>query len=116
MSRSMKDLFGDDLYEPSYPDRPGYRDRETSKEAADSMVPTADSLRALVLGLLAKRWCTVHEAADILELSVPSIQPRFSELLKKDLIEWTGERRRNARSTRNAKEWRLTKRGEACLR
>lgn len=98
----MKDLFGD----TPYPDKPGWREPETSKDAAAAIAPIAGTLRAAVLAQLRARPGTVHEVAALLGYSVPAVQPRFSELRAKGLIVPTGIRRPNASGVR-AHVWRV---------
>lgn len=80
---------------------------DTSIEALQS-VPTA-TLRQVVMNLLKKHpdGLTVHEAAEIAGVSVPSIQPRFSELRKAGAIRDSGLRRFNKVSGRRAAVWVL---------
>ena len=99
----MKDLFGDELV--SYPKRPGYTEPTTSKDAAEAVIETAETLRAKVLEALRVSPATVHEMAARLDKTVPSIQPRFSELRASGKIEPTGKRRPNA-SGMSAHVWR----------
>lgn len=108
----MNDLFSSagvpiDAAAGGYPDRPGYKERETSKAAAESVEETAPLLRAKVLDQLRKRpeGMTPDEVAAELDLSVLSVRPRFTELRTKKQIIDTGERRANA-SGRSAKVWR----------
>lgn len=90
-----------------YPDHPGYQDMDTSKTAAESMLPTAETLRKAVIWVLRKHGrLTVHESAHLLDLDIPSIQPRFSELKEKELIRDTGVRREN-KSGRTAAVWEI---------
>ena len=90
----------------SYPHQPGFRERETSKEAADSMRRTSNRVQELVLGQLARHpgGLTVHEVAELLAMTVASVQPRFSELRVLGKIAASGERRKNA-SGRRAHVW-----------
>lgn len=102
------DLF---TYEPPYPATPGFKARETSAAAADSVKPSAATLRAKCLDLLRlpqhQYGRTADEAAAIFNLSVLSIRPRFSELAADGKIEDTGHRRKNE-SGRSAIVWRAT--------
>lgn len=101
------DLF-DYTPPPRYPDAPGFKNRDTSKEAADSMKPSAPRLRQMVLDKLRARGpSTPDEIADALDLSILSIRPRFTELHKTGQIVDTGDRRKNT-SGRNAKVWKVT--------
>ena len=102
---SMKDLLGDTPYSARYPNAPGYTEPTTSKAAAVAMKSRANTLRDQVLALLATKPVTVHEAADILNVTVPAVQPRFSELRAAGKIEATGERRKNS-SGMSASVWR----------
>lgn len=91
---------------PRYPEVAGYKDRDTSKKAAESIdagTLRADCLRALAT--LGKG--TADMVAFYLDASVLSIRPRFTELLKMGKIEDTGERWKND-SGRSAKVWRRT--------
>lgn len=100
--------MGMDLFDhrASYPDAPGYRDRDTSRAAAVSMSHTAPILRQMCLKALTEHGpATADEVADRLELSVLSVRPRFTEMLHGGLIADTGSRRANA-SGRMAKVWR----------
>lgn len=92
---------------PAYPEAPGFKDRDTSRKAAESVAGTAPHLRRVVLDLLKRHplGLTADEAAAKLEQSVLSVRPRFTELLRDGLIDDTGERRKNA-SGRSAKVWR----------
>lgn len=102
----MGDLFD---YDPParYPEAPGFKEQDTSRKAADSVADTAPLLRQRCLDLLRAHpgGLTADEAADRLNLSILSVRPRFTELLKQSKITDTGERRRNA-SGRSAKVWR----------
>lgn len=81
-----------------YPHRPGWRDHSTSREAAMKMKSRAETLRDKALDLLRANpgGLTVHETAALAEVTVPAIQPRFSELVAMGKIKRSGERRRNA--------------------
>jgi hypothetical protein len=93
-----------------YPVTPGYKDRDTSRKAAEAIRPDVARLRAACLAEL-RLVCalggtaTADQIASRLDLSVLSVRPRFTELLRDGLIEDTGERRKNA-SGRSAKTWR----------
>lgn len=86
-----------------YPHAAGYKDRDTSKEAAEKIDASRlrkDCLRALaVLGA-----ATADCVADYLDESVLSIRPRFTELRHMGKIIDTGERHLN-QSGRRAKVW-----------
>lgn len=105
----MKDLFGDEPV--AYPERPGWREPITSKEAAEAIADAAETLRAQVLAVLGRAPSTVHETAEQLDLPVPSVQPRFSELRKMAKIEPTGEKRKN-KTGKKAHVWRAIRRSK----
>lgn len=96
----MMDLF------TYYPDRPGYKEPTTSREAAESMVKTAPRLRDLCRQALRQGPATADEIAGRLDMSILAVRPRITELYHAGLIAETGERRPNG-SGRNAKVWRL---------
>lgn len=93
------------VFEALYPQRPGYKEETTSKEAADFMAPAALPLRERCLNAIAQRPSTPDEIASTLGETVLAIRPRITELSKMGMIEDTGERRKNA-SGRRAKVWR----------
>lgn len=104
MSRIADNAYGDTP--APYPLSPGHRGQATSKEAARKFKAHADGLRAQVLDHLTRAPSTVHETAAALRASVPSIQPRFSELVALEKIERVpGLRRKNA-SGMSAAVWR----------
>lgn len=92
----------------TYPHAPGFKAEGTSRQAAESMKPSAATLRATCLGWLhywPDRGCTADECAEQMGESVLSVRPRFSELHALGLIVDTGERRLNA-SGRRAVVWK----------
>lgn len=99
-----------DLFTYRYPAAPAFKARDTSAAAADSVKPSAATLRDMCLALLknsAVNSLTADEAALWLGLSVLSIRPRFSELATTGKIKDTGHRRKNE-SGRSAIVWRAT--------
>ena len=78
-----------------YPEGPGWIDETTSREAAHAIAAHADSLREATFAILSRWALTADEVADLLHESVLSIRPRVTELYKSELIDRTGERRRN---------------------
>lgn len=100
-----------DLFTPRYPDVPGSaRGVDTSIAAAEEIKPRAAYLREKCLAYV-KRWgmtgSTADECAAALNESVLSIRPRFTELLRANLIKDTGTRRKNE-SGRSAIVWKVT--------
>jgi len=82
---------------------------DTSAEAYASIAPMADHLRAVVHKVLYAHpsGLTVDETCKVAGYARYSLQPRFTELLKKGMIRDTGQRRRNV-SGANAIVWRAT--------
>lgn len=90
-----------------YPVSPGHKGVETSAQAAESMRGKAPRLRAACLHVCGQYsdGVTADECAAILDLSILSIRPRFSELNLAGKIYDTKERRPNA-SGRSAAVWK----------
>ena len=82
---------------------------DTSAAAYAGIAPIADHLRAIVHKTLCSHpaGLTVDEACGIAGYPRYSLQPRFTELRKKEMIRDTGMRRRNV-SGANAIVWRAT--------
>lgn len=98
-------LTSETVAEPSYPAGPAATPDLTSIEAAADIADRVPALRGKVLRLLQEYPSTVHEAAETLGLTVPTIQPRFSELRARNLITDSGEKRRNKTSGKRAIVW-----------
>ncbi len=80
----MTDLF-DWVEPPKYPDRPGFKEPTTSREAAKKIEPQASRLRAEALAVLRAAWpagLTAHQVAARMGRSIMSVSPRISELRK----------------------------------
>ncbi len=100
----MTDLF---TYSPPYPETPGYKDRDTSKQAADHIASRTGLLRDMCAERVQRAGCagmTADEAAEAIGESVLAVRPRFTELLRLGCIRDSGQRRRND-SGRSAKVW-----------
>jgi hypothetical protein len=82
---------------------------DTSAAAYAGIARMADRLRAIVHQILCSHpaGLTVDELCSIAGYPRYSLQPRFSELRKKEMIRDTGMRRRNI-SGANAIVWRAT--------
>lgn len=80
------------LFNP-YPETPGYRDTDTSFEAAESI--NAHTLREMAMVTLATRASTADECATANGISVLAMRPRLSELKRMGKIKDTGLRRLN---------------------
>jgi predicted ArsR family transcriptional regulator len=75
----------------SYPDAPGFKESETSREAAESMAGRAGTLRKLVYDhIVSHSHLTADQIADDLNESPLAIRPRVSELRAQRLIEPCG--------------------------
>ena len=86
---------------------PGYKEHSTSKEAATKVASRSRKLREKTLDAIKRKHsygATPEEVSEILNESILSIRPRFTEL---KIMEWifdSGERRRNAFNS-NTKVW-----------
>ena len=90
-----------------YPNSPGYKDNDTSREAAESVAYDSETLRAAVYSALkTKGAMTADEAAEYLGQHFLSIRPRITELKAKGKIQDSGVRRKNL-SGKNAKVWEI---------
>jgi len=93
----------------SYPELPGYKGGETSREAAEAVAPVAPGWSGKVLKFLCdnatQSWLP-DEVARELCVSPFLIRPRFTELRAAGLIARTGER--NVGSTLNAAAYKPT--------
>lgn len=89
-----------------YPEVPGHSGDDTSKEAAVDMQSSVPPLRNRVLRYLRGRYMTVHECAEAMGASIPSIQPRFSELRRLGEIEDSGNRKTNRLTGKRAIVWK----------
>ena len=102
------DLFTHNPYKPDpYPATPGYKDRDTSRKAAESMVGPADQLRArcmIEINSAGLHGRTADETAERIGETVLSVRPRFTELQRMGKIVDSGARRHNS-SGRSAKVW-----------
>ena len=67
----------------SYPNRPGWKESTTSRDAAEKVAARAPSLRDQVLQLLVNVWpagMTADEVASAIGRTEFSVRPRLSEL------------------------------------
>lgn len=87
----------------TYPNEPGFKRTDTSREAAEAMKPTAATLRDKALraiGAAGLNGLTSEELAAVIGVERVSIQPRTSELRELEKIEDSGQRRRNGSGKR----------------
>ena len=85
----MPDLF--DLPQ-KYPDAPGHRKRDTSKEAAQRVTKVAEIHHDIMYALEVFGDFTMHQMAAHLQMEFRRVQPRMSELAAKGKIYDTGKR------------------------
>ncbi|HEX8382861.1 MAG TPA: hypothetical protein VF592_05735 [Sphingomonas sp.] len=86
-----------------YPDEPGFRDTDTSREAAEAIAPVSARLQRLALRAIhaaGANGLTADELAATLNVSRWTIQPRTTELRRKHLIVDSGTRRLNVTGKR----------------
>lgn len=94
------------MSDDTYPDSPGYQDTDTSRAAASAIKPGATTIRAEVARLFEVRSAlTADECAERLDMSILTIRPRVTELVKQGELVDTGQRRKN-RSGRLAAVYR----------
>lgn len=106
MSKMAEKAYGDRPV--TYPERPGYTEPTTSKDAADAMGAFVGSLREQVRQAIARAaegGLTADEAAQAIGQTVLSVRPRVAELAALGEIIDTGRTRPNL-SGRNAKIWK----------
>lgn len=97
-----------DLFGGVYPNAPGYRNTDTSRDAAEAIKPKLSAMQSAVLKALAARPMTSFEIAHALRLPFHTAQPRTAELQAKGFIEDSGERGISRDPTKLAIVWRLT--------
>lgn len=93
------------LFGSRYPDAPGFKARDTAKNAAALIDGEAANLRVQCLGIIGYCPSTADEVANQLGRSVLAIRPRLSELVARNRIVDSGERRLN-QSGKPAIVWR----------
>ena len=79
-----------------YPDLPGFQNETTSRQGALDFAPKAETIRNMVLESIRGGGidgAIPPEVAKKLNLPVPSVQPRFSELNREGLIFDSGRTR-----------------------
>jgi hypothetical protein len=106
---SAPDLFG---WSPAaYPNAPGFKSGQTSRDAARAIAGHAATVRANTL----KEFCaafprgmTADECARLLGVSILTVRPRVSELRAAGMLEPTHETKPNAESGHAARVLRST--------
>jgi predicted ArsR family transcriptional regulator len=90
---------------PQYPEGAGFKVEGTSREAAETV--DAATVRTQVVQWLQRYGqMSADKCAWLMDMSVLSIRPRFSELKALGVIEDSGSRAKNA-SGKSAVIWRL---------
>lgn len=93
-------------FTPHYPETPGFKARQTAKDAAAGITPAAGSLRARVLEAIRAKPSTPEEVAATLGVPLMNVRPRASELATTGLIVDSGQRR-TADGGRQAIVWKV---------
>lgn len=75
-----------------YPFSPGYKDKDTSKKAAEKYESKSEKLCKEILLVLARGSMSAFELADHFNEPITSIRPRVTQLKNRNLIEDSGER------------------------
>jgi hypothetical protein len=104
----------------NYPDTPGWRGKGlsglTSAKAAIAMKPDAKLLKRIALRTLNELGSATRlECCDKAEVEPRRLEPRFSELKERGLIEETGFQRMNRKTNKMNTVLRLTDAGRAAL-
>lgn len=83
-----------DVYElfSQYPDHPGFKARDTSRDAAEAIAPAAKTLRAQVYEEIKRLPGTPEQIAKRLMCPLMNVRPRCSELAAQGLIADSGMR------------------------
>lgn len=91
-----------------YPNHPGFRDTDTSREAAERVAGRAGAIRGRVLAAIREAGAsglTTNECVERLGIDRDTLQPRTSELRATGEIVDSGMRRHNGNG-RKAIVWR----------
>jgi len=88
----------------TYPDAPGWKARDTSREAAEAIAPVAGTLRERVLIEVRRFPGTPEQIAHRMRVDLLAARPRFSELARLNLIRDSGKRG-DSRSGKKAIIW-----------
>lgn len=105
----MADLFS---YRETYPESPGWKGKDTSRQAAADMKPRQGTIQAMVLDALAVRPMASFELARHTGVSYRSIQPRTSELSqptdrRRALIQDSGRTAIDPETGKHVTIWRI---------
>jgi len=85
------------MFDAVYPDAPGWKESDTSREAAIAIKEASGPIARAVHSVIrsAPQGLTSYEIADLLQMQHGTVQPRTSELKLKGLIRDSGMRRLN---------------------
>lgn len=75
----------------TYPDKPGWKARSTSRDAAQAVAPMAMGLRARVFEAIKAKPDTPEGVSKRLGLDILTVRPRLSELSAKGKVEDSGQ-------------------------
>ena len=81
-----------------YPNKVGYKKRRTSKQAGLEIQQIAPTIRKQCLSIIKNKnhyGATPDEVAELLNLEITTVRPRFSELVKKNCIQDSQQTRLN---------------------
>lgn len=96
MSRIAENAYGD----RPYPQSPGFRDTDTSRQAAVAVAGKQSSLKAAVFTAICNagdRGATANEIAVATKIDLNTVRPRLTELSIGLKIKDSGMRRKSAR-------------------
>lgn len=92
----------------SYPNVPGYRATDTSRDAAEKTKPKAAWVRARVIDALTRQGpLTTQQIAEAVGLAYETVQPRTSEARAQGVIEDSGARGKSRDPAKSAIVWRI---------
>lgn len=93
----------------TYPNHPGFKVVGPSKQAAEKVEPKSKIIRDKIVEILKQHHrigLTADELAFLLDASVLSVRPRVTELLRMNILEDSGGRRKNEMGS-TVTVWRL---------
>jgi len=95
----------------SYPYQPGYKDSDTSKQAAKKVTSKSERLCQDIEIILHRGAMSAYQLAAYFNEPITSIRPRITQLKQQGKIEDSGQRHRTIGGC-NEKVWRLKARPE----
>ncbi len=94
----------------TYPETPGYQNRETSKDAAKSMISAAGAMKEQIMQIMKQQpdqGLDTYQIAGLLGLDFHQVQPRVSDLLAEGLLVGSGKTNINPLTRRKIEIWRV---------